>query len=181
MFLSELTRLVLPPKDPLDAGTPQQWTHLEQTLGTPLPSDYKQLVMTYGVGWFANWIAVFSPFSPGSNLNLTNPALWQALADNGGYTAFHHGFPVFPAAGGLLPWGQDDNAHPFCWLTVGPPDTWEVISLDRHYSQAYRHIPVSLTELLAGWFAGRITGDWYPEDVFPLKDRVFSPGYQPRY
>ncbi|MFJ3219543.1 hypothetical protein ACIPLC_26925 [Kitasatospora sp. NPDC086801] len=36
-------------------------------------------------------------------------------------------YPLFPAEGGLLKWGNNDNSDQFCWLMRGPdPDRWPV-------------------------------------------------------
>ena len=170
--------LVPPPHTPEGAGTAEGWADVEQALGTALPQDYKGLIDTYGAGWFADWICVFSPFS--TRLPLVRPEWWRLMADHGGFPEYHHPFPMFPAQNGLLPWGEDDNRHPFCWLTEREPDSWTVINLDGHYSEAYRQIPTSVTGLLAGWLAGELIGDWYSEDVFPTQRRIFRQG-NPQY
>ena len=180
--LEKLIAIVPPPLQPVDAGTPEQWEAVEQELGTALPQDYKWLVNIYGVGWFANWICVYSPFSTSKlGFPLIQPGLWLWIGKVGTFPEYHHPFPVFPTQGGLLPWGTDDNAGPFCWLTEGEPADWTIVNLDNHYSEAYRQVSTNLTGLLAGWFSGEITGDWYPEDVFPMDRRVFTPGYRPQH
>jgi hypothetical protein len=170
-----LIQLVPPPQTPADAGTPELWSQVEEKLGTALPQDYKRLVNTYGVGWFANYFCIYSPFS--EKMPLSQPVLWEWIGKVGDYPEFHHPFPVFPLQGGLLPLGTSNNADPLCWLTEGPPDEWVIISLDNHYSPAFRKIPTSLCGLLAGWFSGEITGDWYPKDVKPTIKRVFTSAY----
>ena len=178
MSLEELIELIPPPAVPESAGAQEQWWEVERQLGASLPQDYKQLVNTYGVGWFGNWICIYSPFS--TRYPLINPPLWELIGNQGDYPEFHHPFDVFPTPGGLLPCGEDDNRSPFCWLTQGDPDRWQIVNLDAHYSASYRLLSMSITDLLAGWFAGRITGDWYPEDVFPTQNRVFQQGL-PQY
>lgn len=182
MSLYELRMLVPSPEMPVGKGTRGQWDAVEEVLRTRLPQDYKQLVDCYGIGWFANWICVFSPFSDEFNLI----TMQQSILDRhrqGQRTSPEYAppYPAFPEPGGLLPWGQDDNAGVFCWLTSGNPDDWPVVYLDNKYSEQYHLLQTSVTGLLAGCFNGSITGDWYPEDVFPTQERIFTPGNAPQY
>jgi hypothetical protein len=179
MSLSKLVALVPPPTNPVDAGTYGEWSGVEEELGIVLPEDYKLLVNTYGIGWFANWIGILSPFS--ERLPLIHPGRLSLMAPNAEHPRYYHPFQIFPKPGGPLPWGQDDNAGLFCWLTEGAPEQWPTINLDSHYSAEYRRVDLTATGLLFGWLSGDLTGDWYPEDVIPTQEQVFTPGYLPDY
>ena len=177
MSLERLNALVSPPDNPLDAGTPDQWLKVERELGTPLPLDYKQLVNLFGVGFFAHWIYVNSPFS--SQFRLGEPGLLEFIVSGREeMPEYYHPFSAYPNPGGLLPWGGDDNTGLFCWRTQGPPEQWTTVSLDNHYSNEYREFPLSMTEFLAGWLAGQLEGDWFPEDIEPASRQVFTAGYR---
>ena len=178
MSLERLVTLVRPPEHPVDAGTPDQWPRVEREIGTALPPDYKQLVNLFGVGFFANWIYVNSPFS--SQFRLGEPGLLEFIVSGREESPeYYHPFSAYPGPGGLLPWGGDDNAGLFCWRTQGQPEHWVTVNLDNHYSNEYRELPFTVTGLLAGWLAGQIHGDWFPEDIEPASRQVFTPGHRP--
>lgn len=40
-------------------------------------------------------------------------------------------YPVFPGAGGLLPFGMLGDIDTLNWLIVGPPDGWPFVYFDR--------------------------------------------------
>jgi len=175
----ELIALVPPPEKPIYTGSAETWAESEEKLGAALPPDYKALVDKYGAGSFADWFRVYNPFVPEGSSNLFSSVTFVSHH-------FHEGlrlrpddmppFRSFPGTGGLLPWAGDENGGEFCWVTSGPADTWTVINLDAHYTaEDYRVLNYTATEFLAGWFAGRITGDWYPSDLQPTQRRHFTP------
>ena len=144
----------------------------------PLPQDYKSLVDVYGVGSFADWIKIYSPFAPQSASNFfeMSDSVLGLYRECMAYRPDDvPPFPPFPQPGGLLPWAGDENSCAFCWITQGLPDDWIVVNLDQHYTlEDHRVLDYTVAELLAGWFAGRITGDWYPDDIHPVEMRYFS-------
>ncbi|CAM5700953.1 Knr4/Smi1-like domain-containing protein OS=Streptomyces griseomycini OX=66895 GN=FHS37_005303 PE=4 SV=1 [Streptomyces griseomycini] len=58
--LDALVRLCPPPAEP---PPPVDWAQAERALGTALPTDYKQLVETYGDGIFDETIWLLVPGS----------------------------------------------------------------------------------------------------------------------
>jgi hypothetical protein len=59
-YLDRLMELVPPPKEPMCAGSPEQWFSVEQKLGTTLPDDYKIFINKYGSGGFYGFLEVIS-------------------------------------------------------------------------------------------------------------------------
>ncbi|MBL3668361.1 SMI1/KNR4 family protein [Streptomyces sp. M2CJ-2] len=93
------------------------WAAVESRLGTPLPSDYKALVETFGDGMFDGFHCVFMP----DGLIKTT----ELMARLGQASWEPH--PPFPASGGLVPWMGNEHEQSFCWITEGPdPDRWPV-------------------------------------------------------
>ena len=168
-MLEKLIALVPPPKEPKGVPSAAEWDAFEMQLGSAFPSDYKRLIETYGQGWFADWIQVLLP---NEVVPLAPPE--QGLL-NLGMRHWQNPYPIFPATGGILWCGRDDGNSFFAWLTEGLPDQWTVINFNNRFIEGYhRPLPLTLTELLAGWFSGELTGDWYPEDVNPIKERHFT-------
>ena len=82
-------------------------------------------------------------------------------------------FPVFPAAGGLFPWATTDNGDTLYWLTVGDPDTWQVVVWE---SRGPEHVvyPFGAAEFLQRWLSGTLECS-----VFPKRHKYFDPGFTP--
>lgn len=93
------------------------WVAVESRLGTPLPSDYKALVETFGDGMFDGFHGVFI-----SDELIKTPELAARLGQ-----APREPHPPFPTSGGLVPWMGNEHKQSFYWITEGPdPDQWPV-------------------------------------------------------
>lgn len=179
-MLTELQVLVPPPDSPVFAGTWDQWNEVEQWIGTALPQDYKQLINLYGSGSFGGRVCLLNPFiktsSPWSHFSL-----FRGLKSLSIIEPFQREspdtcqpFPVYPALGGLLPWGVfcSDSAMQ-CWRTQGKPDAWPTIVLDSDWSEEYLEYTTSATRFLVGWLTGKIVISYFSE--FPLSQPLFEP------
>ena len=62
--------------------------------------------------------------------------------------------PLFPDAGGLLPFGSTKNADYLNWNTAGSPDDWAVVAVDNGFME-FRETGSSLTEFLLSLLEGR--------------------------
>ncbi|UFR06214.1 SMI1/KNR4 family protein [Streptomyces sp. Go40/10] len=79
------------------------WAEAESRLGTALPSDYKRMVETFGVGAFDGYLSL-------------NQEPWTSLREDG-----------------LLIWASTEHEDLYCWRADGDdPDRWPVVvrSLD---------------------------------------------------
>ncbi|MFB7107789.1 hypothetical protein [Streptomyces sp. NPDC056291] len=86
------------------------WAAVESRLGTPLPSDYKALVETFGHGMFDGFHCVSMPdevIKSAESAARLGQAPWEP-------------HPPFPAAGGLVPWMGNEHEQWFHWITEGP-------------------------------------------------------------
>ena len=124
--MSDLVRLVPPPPEPVDGDG--EWRRVWPSLGCRLPKDYQELVRVYGLGSFDD-VILWTPFTPQSWANIVVQARSlitdydEMRADDPG--SFPH--PLFPEAGGMLPWASTGDGDWLCWLTGDEPDRWPVV------------------------------------------------------
>ena len=129
MSIDALLAIMPPPPTPL--GAIGEWEKVEEKIGSELPADYKDFVRLYGSGRINNFIWVFSPFSERINLNLFEQverqlsALRAVIAEGEKCP-----YELFPASGGLLPFGLTDNGDVLHWLTLGSANNWVVVVND---------------------------------------------------
>lgn len=127
--LETLALLVPAPKNP-GLGT-ITWGELFAQLGTGLPSDYMALMERYGAGIWSNWLR-FVAIS-----GLCDQAAWY----NDGYRTLraeypeYHPLPMWPEAGGFLPFASSIDGDYLGWLTDGDPEQWKLIIVPRHNDQ----------------------------------------------
>jgi len=115
---------VAPPPVPRAAAAAYEWLDVEREVGTPLPSDYKAFIDRYGLGKLCDFIVVFMPSHENLHVNLSIQIrqkldVLQELASEWGEEL---PYSLFPARGGLLPFGATDNGDILYWLTSGSPD-----------------------------------------------------------
>jgi hypothetical protein len=173
MSIERLIALVPPPARPFEVGSVEEWRMVEQKLGTPLPSDFRSFVLTYGSGLFAQFYRVYNPFAA-SEFTALAPSVERVCA---AVRETKRDWPdsvpyrVYPDSPGLLPWGNDENGNDYYWLTEGPPDSWLVLS-DEGRGEGFREYGRCMTDFLAEVLLGKIealAGD-YPRD----ENRVFE-------
>jgi hypothetical protein len=165
-----LPQLIPPPANPGETGSSKAWEKLEARLGLSLPDDYKSLIDTYGMGSFGGLITVYNPFAHIEEFNLLYvlDTLHQAdrqtqLLRGSGWTAVTP-FELYPAPGGLLPWGCAATfGDTFFWKVSGPPQSWETIFYHLR-SGEYEVWKMSITEFIAGILSGKVKSVLLPED-----------------
>ncbi|MFD8007492.1 SMI1/KNR4 family protein [Streptomyces mirabilis] len=115
------------------------WTAAEAALGTRLPSDYKSLLDTYGVGDIGE-LVVLPPLSVDvpdlgdCHMGSMAPGFRELWESEGGVPGISAG----PEA--VLPWGTGCNANEMGWLmTDADPDKWPVVAWRRHVSYGDSH------------------------------------------
>ncbi|WP_020469155.1 SMI1/KNR4 family protein [Zavarzinella formosa] len=130
-MLEELRELLPPPKSPYFAEG--DWGAIEKAVGSRLPADYKEFIGTYGAGWVKGLI-IHSPFvwvAHGREVRKTWENWASMYQDYAQYGGVEITYPVFPQAGGLLPFGSLADANTLNWLMVGEPDQWPFVYYDR--------------------------------------------------
>ena len=173
MSLEELSRILPPPKKPLQVGTLKQWKAIEQKTGIQFPEDYKDFIFAYGSGGVAGFLGVFNPFAP----RWTEELRWRM--ENWRSTKVPYPdevpHPIFPDVGGVFPWGADDNGNEYCWLTKGQPASW--ITLRNHESGApWDRFKYPMTTLLAKVLSNKLPRFWGgSRDPFTKDELTFVP------
>lgn len=131
-MLNQLREVLSPPPRPCFAGG--DWAAVECAIGTPLPADYKAFVGTFGAGWIGRFLVIHSPFvwvAHGRDVRRAWADWASMYGDYAEYGGVEIPYPVFPQAGGLLPFGSLADSHSLNWLTVGEPERWPFVYYHR--------------------------------------------------
>jgi hypothetical protein len=193
-LFATLLELAPPPADPVDPGSPEEWSRVEDALGIALPADYKWLIDTYGSGDFGDLLVVMNPFAPSGGMNLLCQINFEVAEQMGLMCSdipilmtYQEGreelipeqcpFPTYPEPGGLLPVAGDTNGDNLFWLTEGHPDQWSLVHYDWRGGWEYQQHRKSLVGFMVDWLSGRM-----PESFFGVgnseivrRDPVFIP------
>ncbi len=166
MDIADLQAVLVPPHDPAETGSPEEWLRVERTLGTVLPSAYKEFVSTYGTGAINNFFWVLNPFAEDSAINLLSEGqrIREVYAAKRAEYPQYWPFRVFPEAGGLLPWAFDRNGDELHWLTQGDPEHWHIIVYGPR-EPTYHEYTQPVPEFLLGVLTRRLVCPEFP-DVF---------------
>lgn len=167
--ISELTRLVSPPRQPLAVNDRDALKAVENFLGSALPTDYVDLAHHYGTGCFGDTTFYFwidNPLRPRCvELLEQEIAYWRELRK-----AFPDEYPydLFPAQPGYLPCGADADGGIIGWLIDGSPDSWPIVAKSRD-GERLELFRMPLTSFLAKALEHEIRhAIWrpdFPEDV----------------
>lgn len=174
MSINELTELVAAPETPKEVPAEPDWKKVEAELGTALPGDYKEFVLTFGTGLLGSFVRVYNPFAASVRTSLISASrldceILQELKESEGDEEVP--FEIFPEVPGLLPWGNDENGNGLYWLTDGEADSWSVIvgaGRDRRWQQ----FDMTMTSFLAKSFRGDVICNIWP-DGFANPDRRY--------
>jgi len=180
MSIEQLVAVAPPPQNPVFTGTRGTWQSVEEEIGIPLPTDYKQLVNIYGLGYFGGYICPLNPFLPPlpplslyrlqsviADLDQSKEYLGSNKAEN------VPPLPVYPEDHGVLPWGVDDNRGLQCWRTYRSNQFWPLLILDYDWSEEYLTFSMSATDFLTNWLTDKISVSHYPPH--PLQEPLFAP------
>lgn len=170
MSLSRLIELVPPPATPFEIGTLEEWRDRESDIGVALPTDYRDLVLTYGTGLFAGFYRIYNPFAASQYMSLMASITRVCGQNRVSQQSFPDRFPYpyFPEASGLIPWGNDENGNDYFWLAEGPVETWNVVQ-DENRGGGITRQPFTMTGFLVSVLEGKtkpLAGDYPREDDF---------------
>lgn len=182
MSLDELCKLIPPPAEPFEIGNKTKWSKVEKSLGTKLPSDYKDLVDNYGSGAMGGFYNILNPFGAESAGNLLHrfKTYSKTLAEQHDSDPENWPYAPFPQVPGLIPWGNDSNGNTYYWL-VKPktkPDDWTVVLND---CETFEEYAGSMTDYLVAVFKGKVDalagnfpgeGDFRFVQASPVSPRV---------
>jgi hypothetical protein len=176
MTLKALIEVMPPPKRPVETGSAEQWTNVEESLGTALSTDYREYNNTFGTGCIGAFLWPYNPFSSNENLNLLTRGklileAMSVIKERFGDTEVP--YPLFPEPGGLLPWGSTDNGDSLFWLTTGNPDEWPVV-VNESRGPSFEEFEESMTGFLARLINEEISSEIIPS-YFLDKEALFVP------
>ncbi|MFD7917566.1 hypothetical protein ACFV30_44075 [Streptomyces sp. NPDC059752] len=115
-------------------SSPDDWTEVEQHIGSALPSDFKAFLNAYGTGVISGELVVFHPRG-------TSPLLERMRRTHGVFAerrdralgrgdTEHIPFPFHPEPGGLISWGYDYSGDEHFFLPCDPdPDRWKIVTM----------------------------------------------------
>jgi hypothetical protein len=125
--LDELLTVLPPPKRPLHNRG--DWATVEAALGLRLPPDFKAFIAAYGRGTINNCLEIESPFGLKEDVR----KWWGNFAAYFDTVAEYEPlpYPIYPQAGGLLPFGTLGDVDILNWRTAGEPEEWPFVYYDR--------------------------------------------------
>lgn len=104
-----------------------QWNHIEESLGTPLPLDYRDFIDRFGGGLIDDCLIVLSPVAHNPHLSLQKETLaWLDAYRQIRAEGEELPYTLFPEPDGLLPWAYTDFGDVLFWKTKDSPDKWTV-------------------------------------------------------
>ncbi|MFE2561635.1 SMI1/KNR4 family protein [Streptomyces sp. NPDC059352] len=122
----ELVRLIGPPA--ARNASPDDWTDVEDYLGTALPGDFKAFLDSYGAGVISGELVLFHPRGT-SPLLARMHRIHEAFGRSRQNYPAEYSFPFHPAPGGLISWGYDYSGDEHFFQPCGPdPDRWKVVT-----------------------------------------------------
>jgi len=158
---------------PMSGSVPIVWISVERRLGLSLPSDYKRIVETYGLGVFDDFIWILHPTTPNSNLRLDKQierARW-ALAEVS---------DTFARPNELTAWAITENGDTCYWLNrdhSDDPDHWQ-IAVNESRGPEWEVFDLSTSGWLEAVLSGRLRTPLFPED-FPSASPTFRQELSP--
>jgi hypothetical protein len=148
---------------------------LEAKLGTALPGDYKAFVLRYGLGFFMEYLWVWTPRAYSRHVRLEHeaPSVLKMLGEDESFS-----FKLWPKPGGLLPFGMTIAGDYLTWVTEGPPESWRITVLDRGTGYEVAHAyDCDLTDFLAGVATDTIDPPLFQSDFFECEHK-FIPDHR---
>ncbi|MDQ8704698.1 SMI1/KNR4 family protein [Streptomyces sp. LHD-70] len=169
--LARLVELIPPPVEP----RVKEWHSAEQSLGVQLPSDYKELVHTYGGSNWDDYLYLLEPGCPNDNYDLIEWDEQQGEALDGLWEFEEKPTQLEEEGARVIPWATTDNGECLYWL-IRPgqaPADWTVMVNEARGDQ-WEHHEVSCTQFLAGVLSGDLTSSLL-SSRFPLTVHEFRP------
>ena len=174
MTIENLIRVVPPPPAPFEPFN-GPWAPIEAKVGTALPQDYKDFVRLYGCGYFMQFLGINVPRSRNPNTRFESQV--KLTCDTFLYDQ-DLGYSLWPAPGGLLPFGGTDDGDCLFWLPRGAPAEWSVVVWDRGF-WTFETFDCDLTDFLAGLATGEIKPREFPDDLLPCDCLFEAPSSHP--
>ncbi|GGS59969.1 hypothetical protein GCM10010270_33370 [Streptomyces violaceus] len=138
------------------------------------PASHRELIQTYGVGCFGEFVWVFADGAPNSNLDITD-STYQLRSILREKTPNHLSRVLEEhrsTSDHLVQWGVTDNADVLAWIAVGEPERWPTVIIQAGQLDAVVS-PVSSTATVLHLLTGSLHIPFFPSD-FPSERPEFS-------
>lgn len=175
-MIEHLCQVMPPPETPNEAGSLDEFLTIERELGVTLPQDYKEYIIRFGTGYIGGFLWIFNPFTQKESLNFLhqkNTRLDALRVIKEKYGDEECPYPLYPEAGGLLPWGATDNANVLYWLTIGRSDNWTVV-INESRGPLFEEYQESMTSYLTKLISGNISSKIIPPRFINKKSLFVS-------
>jgi len=154
------------------------WDAVRRELGTPLPSDYVELVEIFGPGWFDSAIDVLVPGS-GRHLGLVEVTRERRDAFEYWFDRWDDELPgaEIPASvrsgEPVIAWGETGSAAYLFWRCspLLEPDRWPVVI--HAFNEPWDEHDMTTTEFLASLLSDSLRAEYF--SYLPRKRHVFEP------
>jgi len=166
---NRLGQILAVPQHVSERPSNEDWLEVESNWCI-LPEDFKTFVTQYGTGKVDGFVWLFNPASRNQNLNLARQIERQLATLK---EAALPGVALFPANGGILPFGITDNGDLLAWRVQGSPDTWGVVVVDSR-APKYQSFDMPFSRFLAGILKKELVCTIFPPD-FPTDHPAFEP------
>ncbi|MGW2407980.1 SMI1/KNR4 family protein [Streptomyces sp. NPDC001739] len=154
--LEQLAHIIHPPAQPRG----KDWDSAEQALGIQLPSDYKELIHTYGGSNWDDYLYVLEPGCPNDNYDLIEWEDQQAEALDGLWEFEKRPTELEEEGTRVVPWAATDNGECLYWL-VRPgqhPDTWTIM-VNEARGERWEHFSCTCTQFLVAALIGDLRSE----------------------
>lgn len=162
------------------------WSAIENSLGSGLPSDYKMIADLFPEGCFRMFVEVWLPEKRDAFIGARAEAVMDGIRQIEDDYSRNLSFPysVFPGDGGLLPCGSLRSSGHIFWIADdGNPDEWPLVLSDDGYDHWERFngsLCNFLTELSLGEFDAsefRDHSSWNGQEFVDINSRpIFTSG-----
>jgi hypothetical protein len=158
---ARLKNLMPPPARPrVETSDANAWKILQRQFGVTFPSDYFELVCTYGHGCMDDFLWLPDPFSSGW-LQLVMrrlQAMYESRAVQYGKTV---PYALYPERGGLFPWAYTDNGDTIYW-TVGEDRVVVGAARDPDWDERRTSLSTFLADLIEHKVSSNVLPDTFP-------------------
>ncbi|GAA2614246.1 hypothetical protein [Paractinoplanes durhamensis] len=129
--LLEIIRWSAPP-------APVNWRAVQKAVGVTYPAEFREVADALPPGSFQTFLSLLHPTSHKPRVYAEELLGYAGMLSSSADSSFP--YPIYPAAGGLLPWAVVGFDYIICWLTEGDdPDAWPVVICSAHLSEWQVH------------------------------------------
>ncbi|MFB8036100.1 SMI1/KNR4 family protein [Streptomyces sp. NPDC056004] len=168
--VERLTALVAPPVPHRTVD----WAAIEEELGTPLPTDYRQLVEIYGGGVFDETIWLLDPACPDDDYNLVAQAVERADTLEKLWETEPKPTQLETSGARALPWAYIEGTGAVLYWLMRPevePDSWTVM-FNEGRGPLWEHHDSSCAAFLLAILTGEADTEYFPD--LPADEHEFD-------